>query len=158
AAAAERSADEAAKVARVELDRWHQEMAPQHPGILKPRLRKPENGRGRAWYVGTIDLPRSYRVLGEAHFTGGNGYQRLDVGLFEAGPTQLQFFLADAQQAQESTPYSAVVLRFWPPLPGDEPHPWSCTCGRPDGATGEGAGHWELRIPIDWTRPRVRGF
>ncbi|WP_157522672.1 hypothetical protein [Herbidospora cretacea] len=159
AEAAERAAEQATRVADLDAARWHQEMAPPHPGDLRISPRR-EEGSGRWGLYVTIHLPRGYRVRGETIFKNSAPAQDargpLNIGLYERGPADLDLHIESSEGSEDA--YGAVIglqrnvkavhLRFWPPLETDEAGAWVCPCGGPTGDNGTGQGHWEMILSV----------
>ncbi|MFB9880969.1 hypothetical protein ACFFMN_23775 [Planobispora siamensis] len=148
AAASEKSAADASVVVEMSVARRHEELGLPQPVELQLEVKT--GGLNGRWLAGTITLPRRYRVQAEARW-GCFFSTHLHLPDFAEG--RQEFFIEHWKDVQETPVTDLVVIRLWPPVDGDEPNPWSCPCGGPTGETLSGPGHWEVRIPIDYTHP-----
>ncbi|GLW13174.1 hypothetical protein Misp01_83020 [Microtetraspora sp. NBRC 13810] len=152
--AARRSAEEAATISQIERERRHDDLGPAHPGEIVAVAEQTSGGRS---LFGSITVARGYRVKA----TGWNGTAStlisLPLVLHANQPYRfhIEHFPADAQKPTTEE----LRFAFWSPIAEDEVPTWSCPCSRPTGEQADGAGHWELRVPVGYRRPpRVRGF
>jgi hypothetical protein len=158
AKAAEDALAESRRIARLELEKRHDELSPRK-GLKVYFGDDSSMIGGHRWLWVVVEVPRTYRVRAIAR-TGNASW---DLGLplvlhatRRTGKVEIEKWPPDRDkpEAQE------LVLRFWPPADVDQVEHWSCQCGRPlDGDPGsEQAGHWEVIVPVDYTaqRPRVR--
>lgn len=161
---ARRSADEAARSNEIDEDRRreerekrHEDLAPEMPGEIDASFRPNRRlGGGHGSLFGTIKVPRGYRVKAEA-VTTARSRTELSLGMVVPPDREVEFQIEPWHPEQGAPRTEEIVFRFWPPVEGADDVPsWSCGCGRPGGATLDGAGHWERRVKVTFRRPQVR--
>lgn len=150
AMAAQKSADEAATISRIELDRRHDDLAPAHPGELRAEERSDPQHPGYYNLFGSITVPRDYRV--RAEMWNGTALSPIALPLLLRANQSQRFHIDRVPTgATDSTAPIEVRIHFWPPVPDlDDTAPWTCACERQTGTDISGRGHWELRIPITY--------
>jgi hypothetical protein len=146
AKAAEDSAAEAAKVARVELDRDHETYRPPQP--LTPHFEISTNSRtDHRQLFFKFTPPRSYRIFGDA--IEGRSRSRLPFnGLAFPAGQEVKVSVQTLYPVRKTASVEELHLRFWPPAESDEDvEQWTCQCGRP--TASDGPAHWEWRVRVE---------
>ncbi|MGN9804471.1 hypothetical protein [Micromonospora sp. L32] len=155
AQAAKDAARGAADVARIERAREHARLAPPAPPEIKAEIEDhPRLGADGAGLFGSITVPRDYRVKAEA--VSGNARSPISLPLLLRAGTH-SFEIEKWPRGREEPQTEFVLVRFWPPAEVDEVEHWTCPCDRPI-ADGDGPGHWEWRVPLDYYNPIVSIF
>ncbi|MEU9886966.1 hypothetical protein [Sphaerisporangium sp. NPDC051011] len=159
AAAATKSADEAARLTQIEAARdrvaneaSHRQLAPAHPGEIAATL---EGEAHNASLFGSITLTGTYRVQAQ----GVVGETRTAISglpLLLHAHKPHRFHIEHWPKDRKRPQTTEILFRFWPPIAEiDDTDPWTCPCGRPTGETMNGPGHWEMRVPV---KPPVEPF
>jgi hypothetical protein len=153
AMSARRSADEAAAMTKLSLEQRHDDLA---PGPAPAEIAATVRGGGVTdSLVGSITVPRGYRVKATAYFRTG-GSTELSIGPVLHANQPVMFQVEKWPPGSEKPVTKEIRFRFWPPIEGDDVEPWSCRCGKPTGDTMDGPGHWEWRVPVRRDRTPIR--
>jgi hypothetical protein len=146
------SARAAADLLRVELDREHDDYAPQVAGkwVFEPR--------GTSPHVNVLTyrfkLDRNYAILAMA--VGMNGMGQTDCVVTAPGQQDgdWRVHVEDWTPDREHSAFRKLILRFWPQQAQEgRARPWSCRCGvRLD--PGTHAGHWDVEVDVVPPKPR----
>lgn len=149
AAAASKSADEAAALTRIEHERQHAEFTPRAPAEIEAEV------VGNSLF-GSIIVPHDYRVIASGFYDTGASHQIGMPLLIRANQPQ-RFHIENLPPGAEDPKTKEIHFKFWPPIAeSDDASPWDCRCGRPTGKDIDGPGHWEWRIPVVRSHPNVR--
>lgn len=145
ARAAEKSADADGKVAQVELDRDHRDLAPILADLRFENRTNEATKRTGVFLVFTPE--RTYRMHGDMLNAGGS---RTPLSMFQGttleGGVETWAHVGDQSGALPE----AVEMRFYPPGEGDPGEPWTCQCGEPAQAEDHGSrGHWVVRRKVN---------
>jgi len=141
-----RSADEAAKVAAVEVAQHHFDLAPTQKTV-PTYLQEGHPGTHRDLF-GVMTLPKDYQVRAVAQ-TGNSTFPLNLQGLLRANEPH-RFFIEKWPPDQTVPTAEVVILKLWPPTADDPVEQWSCGCGRPlTEGTDRDPGHWEMRLPLE---------
>lgn len=158
---ARRSADEAARMRQLDEDRrgeererWHHECEPKLPAEIDARYRSSgEDGDGALF--GEITVPRMYRVRAEA--VSGASRRQLSLDTVTRPDQPIEFMIEPRPPGATTVNTEEIVFRFWPPVEDtDGTGLWSCGCGRPNGQSMSGPGHWERPVRVRFRQPNVR--
>ncbi len=142
------SANEAARLRRIEADRRHAELAP------KPIERLEACYEGTPPDLGTfteftVDGAGAYRIQVFAITDGTSRIQLCEPMLIHAGRS-VYLQIDPSRESRGIITTRELLIKFWPPLESDDTDPWSCPCGKPTGETADAPGHWEQRVPVDY--------
>ncbi|MFD0782717.1 hypothetical protein ACFQZ8_02075 [Micromonospora azadirachtae] len=146
AKAAEDARDEAAKVARVELDRDHRDYTPKLSGRwdFEPRA----NHRQNRGLVYLFKLDREYLVHATATADNGNSHTVCTVTPPGSPDGEWQVWVEDWTPDRKESAWRKLKLDFWPPQRQEgRAQPWWCRCGRPS-HPGEASAHWDLTVDV----------
>lgn len=137
------SANEAAKVSRIENQRQHEAFRPELPNEIEAQKRD-------ASLFGSITVDRDYRIAATGLYDESSSHEIGMPLLIRAG--QPQSFQIDHLPPGAKEPRTkAILFRFWPPVADvDGVEPWACPCGQPATENVNGKGHWERRVPVHY--------
>ncbi|WP_227014445.1 MULTISPECIES: hypothetical protein [Nocardiopsis] len=134
----------------IRREQRHDDLGPPHPGEIQTTT-EPSRAAGQDLF-GSITVPRDYRVAATAHT--GNSQCSLPLPLVLHAHVPHRFHIEHLPPGASGPRTQEVRFRFWPPIAGvDDANAWRCPCDRPTGETTEGQGHWEMRVPINHSRP-----
>ncbi|MEV7971271.1 hypothetical protein AB0O34_35550 [Sphaerisporangium sp. NPDC088356] len=158
AEAARKSAEEAATISRIERERRHDDLSPPHPGEITAEWDGARNANGTTNMVGSIAMPRDYRV--QAWAWNGTALTPVSLPLLLRGNQPQQFHIEQKPRGARAIQTQEMRFRFWPPIACvDDTTAWTCPCDGPTGEDTNGPGHWELRVQVTYAgRPRIHGF
>lgn len=150
AKAAERSSEDARRVARAEVNRDHEMYRPLQGTATFEKVHNERTSKENLFLVFTPG--RTYRLAGDAIFDAGPGREaRMPLDL-SGGParggTPVRLFVGELTGSDAALP-KALRLQFWPPAEGDPGETWSCPCGRPLDPSGELHWEWRIELPND---------
>jgi hypothetical protein len=151
AESARTSAMEATRVSRMEAEREHRALSPAEMSV---RFKGERDRRTGLWSVFVLlETERCYRVRGEA-VLDGNAFLPLGLPLVLHARTPTRVHIEELPDERESPKARQIVIRAWPPNAElDKVEAWTCPCGRPV-EDGDGkVGHWQVELPVSYTRP-----
>jgi hypothetical protein len=141
---------------REEKDQVHRELAPQVPDRVEAVLERDESGHSSLWGTITLGGNKAYRPQAEGIFTVGGGSTPLSFP-FLLEPGEHRIPIESWAPDQEEPKIGTVVVKFWPPVAGDDADVWACPCGQPTAETasqgGKTQGHWTRRIKVVFDPP-----
>lgn len=147
--AAEHAAAAAAETERLSREHQHELLRPD-PAVDIELEAVPDQHHGEQFsLVGSITVPRDYRVYGEAIGAAVRSSLNLPALLRSNRPYRFEI---DTWRSDGDEPRTQELrLLFWPPDEGDENgevEAWVCPCDR-DAAYGDlDSPHWEWRAPV----------
>ncbi|GAB3428606.1 hypothetical protein GCM10027569_72280 [Flindersiella endophytica] len=148
--AARRSADEAAATAQLERDQRHDDLRPTPPAEIKGDVEtNSEDGGGRSALMGSVVLPRDFRVRATA-IMGPNASAPIGMPLVIRANQPQSFEIEHWPDDKTHPTVKEIRFRFWSPVEGDGVEPWSCQCGRPSDDGESAPGHWEWTVPVSY--------
>jgi hypothetical protein len=144
AASARRSADEAARVAAIQVAARHEALAPTQRTVPTHVTRSAVGTN----LFGEIRVDRDYRVRAQA--VRDNANWSISVPDLLRAHEPYRFHIELWPRGRTKAEAQAVVLKFWPPIDADEVEQWTCDCGKPlTGGSERDPGHWEIRLPLE---------
>lgn len=148
---------EAKALTAIEADRRSEEVrvrnddqAPQAPDEITVILEHDEEGRGALFGKLTLGGHETYRIEAEGVSTDGKTIQALGFPFF-LDPGERRVFIEHWAPSQEQPSIATILLKFWPPVEGDDTDVWDCPCGQP---TADRIAEWEDSRPLDETHQR----
>ncbi|GAA3957228.1 hypothetical protein GCM10023085_44690 [Actinomadura viridis] len=150
------SAAEARHLREIEADRRaeekeyrHEELAPNLPSAIDAAFKRDVNGGA---LYGSITLDRQYRV--RAFGCAGESLTELALSSITPLNEAMEFVIEAWAPGQVRPRLVEIIFKFWPPVEGSgHQQVWSCGCGRPNGDSLGGDGHWERRVKVSYYSP-----
>lgn len=161
AAAARDSADEAARLTRIEEERrreerqrWHHEREPDLPPEVELKYRdSPGHGPGDGALWATVTFPGTYQV--RAFAMAGPSWTPLSLNSVTKPGQAVELMVERWPRGKETLHTEEILFRFWPPEQRGGTAAWRCDCGAPVRVSEEGEGHWERRVKVTYRHPFV---
>jgi hypothetical protein len=153
AAASNVSANAAADLLRVELDREHDDYSPKPNGkfTFEPRSASPH--LKVLTYRFTLDRP--YRVIATAASMNNKSTTVCSVTTPGRPDGDYLVSIEDWSADRKDSAWRELTLRFWPPQAQEgRARPWTCRCGL-DVNQGDHAGHWDWSVKIEPPKPTI---
>jgi hypothetical protein len=136
---ARQSAEEAAKVRRIEGDRQHEALKPTAPAKIETKRR-----HETLWGTVTVH-DRDYQVKAVGIYSTGGEHLLEASYLLRANQTH-EFPIEPWPHGTTEPKTREIRFSFWPPTDGA----WHCRCGRPENEDASKDGHWKLVVPVSY--------